>query len=1578
MRLLRILLLLLSVMGATSAGAVVQTGPVTFGPPSPTLGFPFEVLDGSGLRFYNTWFLDSDAGANYIPPHPGPYATTDCAGTCYGTSANPARIGTISGYDHFNISSLEISSPGTNSSVTITAYLNGAIVDGKVISLTSDTYSFKTVQLDFTNINELRFAADGDGFISIDNLMVSPNFPTLAMTPAAGTLTAGAMGVAYSQTFAASGGSSYVYSISAGALPTGLSLNTANGVVSGTPSSSGTFSFTVTATDVTTATISQVYSLTIAPPGINITPATVPGGTVATAYSQSFSASGGTGPYTYTIISGSLPAGLTLSSGGVLSGTPTAGGTFTFAVRATDSSGGTGPYSGTSSNISLTIAAPTLGFSPATLPAATPATAYSQQINVSGGTAPYNSFVVASGSLPPGLTLNATGLVSGTPIAAGNYSFTVSASDSSTGSGPYSGTSGTIAVTVNAPTLTLLPTSLPNPIRNTVYTQTLTAGGGVAPYTFSVSNGSLPPGLSLATGGTLSGTPTAEGTYNFTVQATDSTGGTGAPFSTLRTYSVTVNPPLPIVNAASATVAYNSSANPVTLNITGGAPSSVAVASGASHGTAVASGTSITYTPNTGYSGSDSFTYTATNASGTSAPATVTITVNPQLPGAGPVNATVGYNSSANAITLNITGGAPSSVAVASGASHGTAVASGTSITYTPNTGYSGSDTFTYTATNATGTSAPATVTVTVNPQVPTAGAVSATVAYGSGANPITLNIGGGMPTSVAVASGASHGMAVASGTSITYTPNAGYSGSDSFTYTASNAGGTSAPATVTITVNPQVPVAGAVSATVAYGSSANAITLNIGGGAPSSVAVVAGASHGTATASGTSITYTPTAGYSGSDSFTYTATNAGGTSAPATVTITVTPQVPVAGAVSVAVAYNSSANPIALNLAGGGAPTSVAVVVGASHGTATASGTSITYTPTAGYVGSDSFTYTATNAGGTSAPATVTVTVNPQVPVAGAVSATVAFGSSANPVTLSISGGVPTSVAVATPAQHGTATASGTSITYTPAAGYSGNDSFTYTATNAGGTSAPATVTITVNPQAPVAGAVNVTVQINSANNPIPLNLTGGAANSVAVNGAAITYSPNAGFKGTDSFVYTATNTTATSAPATVTIQVMGRPDPTQDATVTGLVGSQVETARRFSQAQIGNFQSRLESLHGRLRRQDGAAAPLAGGNLPGQGPTTDGPGSQNPQPPAQEPQQRQRRGNALASAQPGSPVPTMIGTGSVAGVNSGNGVPSGSMGGGAQPQAGGGGFDPFSLISGGRLSAQGLPSLNIGSKSNDAFGSGIDVWSAGVINIGRQEDAGMTFTTSGISFGADRRFGDKLVLGVGAGFGRDWTKLQEGGRNSGNDYSFSLYGSYQPMPGTFIDAIVGVGHLEMESRRYSAPAGTFATAKRSGTQWFASVSGAYEFRTDQFLLSPYGRLDLAETRLDATSESGAGFYNLTYFSQTVNTTKLSWGLRGETVIALESARIRPNFRTEYQHDFEDPGVARVAYADDLGGAIYQIAPTRINRNALVFGLGSDVDFKRSWSLGARYQYSNSMGSMTMHIFSLSIRNSF
>ena len=364
-----------------------------------------------------------------------------------------------------------------------------------------------------------------------------------------------------------------------------------------------------------------VFNVTVLPlaSSITLSPSTLPTPVIGTAYNQSVTASGGTAPYTFAITTGALPAGLTLSSSGTLSGTPTAGGTFNFTVSATDQATTSGSRAYT-----MTISAPTISLTPTTLPAAAVASAYNQTVTASGGTASY-AYMISAGALPAGLSLSNTGVVSGTPTAGGTFNFTVRATDSSTGTGPYAGTRA-YSLTVNAPTITLTPVSMPVMTVATGFSQNVIASGGTASYTYSVSAGALPTGLTLASNGTLSGTPSTSGPYNFTITATDSSIGTG-PYTGSRAYSVTVAAGVPVAGAVSATVAYNSIANTITLNLSGGTATSVVVVTAATHGNAVAGGTSISYTPVTGYAGSDTFTYTASNGSGTSSPATVTLTI---------------------------------------------------------------------------------------------------------------------------------------------------------------------------------------------------------------------------------------------------------------------------------------------------------------------------------------------------------------------------------------------------------------------------------------------------------------------------------------------------------------------------------------------------------------------------------------------------------------------------------------------------------------------------------------------------------------------------------------------------------------------------------------------------------------------------------------------------------------------------------------------------------------------------------------------------------------------------------------
>ncbi len=261
----------------------------------------------------------------------------------------------------------------------------------------------------------------------------------------------------------------------------------------------------------------------IACPIITVNPATLPGGTVGTAYSQTVSGSGGTGPYTFAVTSGALPTGLSLNgTTGLINGTPSTAGNFNFTITATDLNGcpGTRAYS-------IVIAAalcPIITLSPATLPAGVVGTAYNQTITASGGTAPY-AFTVSSGTLPTGLSLTTTGLTTAaiagtTPTTPGLFNFTITATDAASCPGGVA-----YSIAIACPVITLSPSTLPGAFVGTNYSQTISASGGRAPYAYSVSSGALPSGLSLdATTGAITGMPTAAGISRFTITATDANG----------------------------------------------------------------------------------------------------------------------------------------------------------------------------------------------------------------------------------------------------------------------------------------------------------------------------------------------------------------------------------------------------------------------------------------------------------------------------------------------------------------------------------------------------------------------------------------------------------------------------------------------------------------------------------------------------------------------------------------------------------------------------------------------------------------------------------------------------------------------------------------------------------------------------------------------------------------------------------------------------------------------------------------------------------------------------------------------
>ena len=410
-------------------------------------------------------------------------------------------------------------------------------------------------------------------------------------TTAAPALTATVSTTSGSPTSASTIPFSVSFSQSVGTTFVATDVTVANGAVTGgsfSGGSSGPYTFTVTPNGAGTVTVSVAagvandanntqnsasnsVSVQYQAPTITVAPPSLPSGTVGVAYSQTFSASGGTSPYTFTLTGGSLPTGLTLASNGTLAGTPTAGGSFTFTVRATDSSTGSGPYSATRS-YTLTIGSPLITVAPATLPDGTVNVAYRQPLSAAGGTAPY-SFALTVGSLPPGLTLSATGVVAGTPTTRGSFTFTVTATDASTGSGPYNGArTYTVAIAAQpvtaAPVLTAPASTSATNNATPTFRGTAPAGSTVTVYLSASGGPAQALGTTTAADGSFNFTPPtalADGTYQAYATA-QSPGQAGSANSNTTTF--TVDTTAPTVTLSSSTVANGGTTSTSPLSFT--------------------------------------------------------------------------------------------------------------------------------------------------------------------------------------------------------------------------------------------------------------------------------------------------------------------------------------------------------------------------------------------------------------------------------------------------------------------------------------------------------------------------------------------------------------------------------------------------------------------------------------------------------------------------------------------------------------------------------------------------------------------------------------------------------------------------------------------------------------------------------------------------------------------------------------------------------------------------------------------------------------------------------------------------
>lgn len=1134
------------------------------------------------------------------------------------------------------------------------------------------------------------------------------------------------------------------------------------------------FTFHAVNADGKTSNVRTVSVLIANPPAPSVTSAgTASSGVQGAAYSgyqitasnnpTSFGASG-------------LPPGLSVNASGLISGTPTTAGNYTALVSASNV-GGTGTKS-----VSFAIKHPPPQINSSLSANGSTGVAFSYSITATNSPTSFN----ATG-LPPGLSINtSSGVISGTPTTSGTYNTTISATNDNT----TDTETLVISIALSAPQINSALST--NGATGVAFSYTITATN--SPTSFNASN--LPPGLSINTGtGVISGTPTANGSYNATISATNATG------TDSDTLAIEISLSAPVITsslsksgATGIAFSYSITAtnSPTSFNATNLPPGlSIDPATGVISGTPTTSGTF-----NSGIS--------ASNASATD---NKTLVISIALSAPNITSPFTKSGATAVAFSYTITASNSPTSFNASNLPPGLSINGSTGeISGTPTT--AGTFNASISATNATATDTDTLViTIALSPPVIT----SANTASGTSGQPFSYFI-------------------TASSSPSSY-------------------GATGLPAGLTVNAS-----TGEISGTFAGGGTSNA---------------------------------------------TISATNASGTGSQV-LTITAAYVPPSTNGISATTAFNTA---VSINLPITGQFSQVVIVTPPAHGNVPAPATgvsSVTFTPAAGYTGSDSFTYKATGQGGAgdSPNATVTISVS-DLQIAQA-NITVPLNT-ATTIDLAPYINAPgiTGVSILTSPAHGTAVANGTSVTFTPANNFSGKDAFTYAVYGS-------------NSQTPSA-----TANVN-------LNIGAGE-----------------------------------------------RPNPVKDAVVTAMVASQVETARRFSQAQVSNFQTRMESLH-RSREGSAPAASNVASSSFGARPYVGGIGAL-------------ASNRNVRSNMPSSPANRTVGAAAyrpAASLSSdpyGSSMPSGqaasgdaltavlsSMSAGPDGAQASDGLATVGKALGFAASAMRDKSFNLSVSSDDKGGNSssandTNVWIGGGVRFGTRDKNSsdrVKFSTDGISFGVDRRFSDDLVLGAGFGYAKDESSIGTDGSNSASTgYTLAAYGSYQPAENIYLDGILGYGRLRYDTERYIEPVDSFASSQRSGDYLFASLTAAYEHRANGLLLSPYGRLDLVEHRLDAATEEHGGPYSLHYYRQKIPGVSFAAGFRAETAHETGFGWVTPRMRVELKHDFKGEQEASVSYADQIGGTKYTIAPNDNERDSIVLGIGSDFIYRNGLTLSVDYQ---------------------
>ncbi|MDI3563428.1 Ig-like domain repeat protein [Bradyrhizobium sp. Arg816] len=1201
---------------------------------------------------------------------------------------------------------------------------------------------------------------------------------------------------------------------------------------------------------------------------------------------------------TATLSGGYSPSGtITFYANGTSVGTANLSGTtasLTINSLPVGSDAITASYSGNSNNNSATSGSTTVTVAQITpsiaLAASSTSASYGSSValvaTLTGGASPSGTVTFLEGATQLGSATisGTTAILAVSSLSVGPHTITATYNGDTTNASVTSG-SITVTITQDAPTVTLGASS------------TSTSAGDPVTLVASLSGGTS-PGCSVTfyDGATSLGSGTVSGSAAMLTVSSLSTGS----------HTIT---------AVYGGDSHNAGATSNVMTVTVGSASLSVSISSSSLSPTLGQSVIFTATLSGGSSPSGSVTFkdgSTTLGAATISGSTATFTTSSLAVGAHPIAAIYGgdgSNGSASSGTITVTVGKVSpSLTVSSSSS-------------SPTVGQS----VTFTATLSGGSSPSGSVTfqdgATVLGSATISGASAAltTSAFTVGTHAITAVYGGDGSNATATSSAIMVTVGQASPSVSLSASSAAPAVGQSVTFTATLSGGSSPSGTVTFqdgaTVLGSAAIAGSSAslATAALAVGTHTITAVYGGdsgnaGATSTVVTVTVGKSSASLALVASST-SPSAG----QSVTFTATVSGGSSAGGTVT------------------FNDGATIL---------------------GSAAISGTTATFTTAALAIGTHSITAAyggdSNNAAATSGAVTVTVAkVLPSISVSASLTSPAAGQSVV--LTAVLSGGSSPSGSVTFKdgtTTLGTATISGATATLATSTLVVGFHSLTaiYGGDSSNALATSSTIAVTIGKAAPSI-AVSSSASAPAAGQSVTLtaSLSGGASptgsvsfkdgtivlGTATISGSAASFTTLPLASGAHSIVAIyagdGNNAAATSIAISLTV---GRSDPGTSAAVRGTVASQVSTAVRFGQAQIGNIFQRLEGLHD---ADDGA---------PGSGPIA----AAGPSGPSASNSEIDRRAAGLFNDRPAAaqalgysdelPIRTNLTSQSDAGraVN--------------------------------QLAAA-LPQAV--ERINKANLLPFNVWAFGTVGFGRLQGDNSydnRFTSSGLTLGFDRTITDGLKAGAAFGLGFDHNKIgTDGSRIDARSFNATIYASWNFLPHTYLDVAGGYGWLRFDGKRWSNDGNVMLDSQRAGSQLFGTVGVSHVSRWEGWKLSSYGRFDVVNATLNTYNETGSSQWALSY--DRMNTTSVAGVLGGRLAYPILQSWgvLTPAVRAEWRHAFDGGYVQGLNYVDLVGlTSGYALSGTSTARDTMTGGLSLRADVGNALSLDLEYLLTSSL----------------